>query len=501
MSALSSVLPYLGFLLLCVLGGVAFAMLRDASARRGVAAAQRGRAVTVPVLVGSGDAQRRARAYVDGDDVVVIGPRTHLRVGRTTFRDAGARRQVVDDELLDFAEQRGFVDASGQHHLVGALDEWGPAFDAQLDRPASRAGRWRRVRAALPTVPLALIVLSVLAFAAFQGLWAMGRDVDATMVRAVEYPEDGYTDCGVRWPDSTDGSVLGGYAEVDCYEPYPAVGDTVPIRVLAFPFEGSALDRPDSYDALSVVTAVPGVLSLLALGGITLVRLRRPPIRLGRLAIPEVRVAPTVEVAADADLLTLLDALAVKEGWDRDGTGSPPDEPAYRPLLIALGSARWWPAVVLGAAALLVFELPMNLRYGLGAGAVAALLWALVQSVGTLLTVRRAYAGPVTSEWDYSLVRGIDDEWCALLTLGRNPHWLVYLAGPNHPPVRGRCGVRGELVDGGAIHLRIAGEFWPTDSPVVRMDDEILADIVEDVGYRLGPAGGRTGRPGTGPVG
>ncbi len=490
--SLSSVLPYLGLLVLCVLGGVALAAFGDVSVRRGSAAARRGRAVTVPVLVGSGDGQHRAHAYLDGDDVVVIGPGTHLRVARTTFRDADQRRPVVNEDWMDFAEQRGFVDASGQRHLVGAVEEWAPVLDAQLDGPTRAASRWRRVRAALPTIPLAVTLLALVAGAAFQVLWATGRHVEATMVRTVEYVEEGYTDCGVRWPASTDGSVPGGYAEIDCYEPYPAVGDTVPVRVLAFPFEGSALDLEGTYEALTLLTAGSAVLGLLVLGGVTLTRLRRPPIRLGRMATPEVTVAPAVEVAGDADLLSLLDALAVREGWDRNGTGGPPDEPFYRSLLIAVGSARWWPAVVLGGAALLVFELPMSLRYGLGAGAVAALLWALGRSVLTWLTVRRASVGPVTSEWDYSLVRSIEDEWCALLTLGRNPHWLVYLAGPNHPPIRGRCGVRGDLVDGGAIHLRIGGEFWPTDSPVLRMDDETLADIVQDVAYRLGPAGGRT---------
>jgi hypothetical protein len=499
--SLSSVLFYLAFLLLCALAGVAFAVLGDVSARRGIAAAGRGRAVTVPVLVGSGEGQHRAHAYVDGDDVVVMGPRTHLRVARTTFRDAAQRRSVVDEEWMDFAEQRGFVDASGQRHLVGAVDEWGPALDAQLDGAPRRASRWRRIRAAIPTSPLAIAVLGLVACAAFQGLWAMGRDVDATMVRAVEYADEGYTDCGVRWPDSIDESVRGGYAEVDCYEPYPAVGDTVPVRVLAFPFEGSALDKDGTYEGLTSVTAGPALLSLLVLGGVTLTRLRRPAIRLGRLATAEVRVAPAVEVAADADLLGLVEALEVREGWDRDGSGAPPEQSAWAPVRIALSSAWWWPAVVLGAAAL-AFELPMPLQYGLGAGAVAALAWALVRSVGTLLTVRRAYAGPVTSEWDYRLLREVDDEWYALLMLGRTPQWMVSLAGPQHPPVRGRCGVRGELVEGGAVHLRIAGEFWPTSSPVLRVDEEILSDIREDVAYRLGPAGGLLERPGRpGPLG
>lgn len=500
MISLSSLLPYVGFLLVCVLGGIAFGVVGDLAARRGIAAAGRGRAVTVPVLVGSGEGQHRAHAYVDGDDVVVMGPATHLRVARTTYRDAAERRATVNDDWVEFAEQRGFVDASGQRHLLGAVEEWGPALEAQLDRPARPAGRWRRVRAALPTIPLALAAAALVAFLAFQGMWAVGRDVDATLVRTVEYADEGYTDCGVRWPLAPAPGSQGasGYAEVDCYEPYPAVGEVVPIRALTFPFEGKALDRAGTYEGLSAVTGGPALLALLVLGAVTLTRLRRPPIRLAGTATPEVRVASAVEVAADADLLALLDALAVRERWDRDGSGTPPEEPSYAPVLIALGSARWWPVGVLTLAALLVEGLPTALRYGLGAGAVAALVWALFRAAGTWLTVRRAYTGPVTSEWDYSLIRSVDDEWCALLTLGRTPHWMVFLAGPQHPPVRGRCGVRGDLEDGGAIHLRIAGEFWPSASPVLRADDDTLAEMAEDVSFRLGPAGGRQ-RPGTVP--
>lgn len=501
MISLSSVLPYLGFLLLCVLGGVAFGVAGDLAARRGVAAAGRGRAVTVPVLVGSGEGQHRAHAYVDGDDVVVIGPQTHLRVARTTFRDAAERRAVVNDDWVEFAEQRGFVDASGRRHLVGAVEEWGPALEAQLDRPARPAGRCRRVRAALPTIPLAIAAVALVAFLGFQGLWAAGRDVDATLVRTVNYADEGYADCGVRWPLTPGAPTPTGYAEVDCYEPYPEVGDVVPIQALAFPFNGKALDRAGTYEGLSSVTGGPALLALLVLCGVTLTRLRRPPIRMAGTATPEVKVASAIEVPADADLLALLDALAVREGWDRDGSATPPDEPAHAPALIALGSARWWPVAVLAFVALLIEEIPMPLRYGLGAGAVAALLWAVIRAVGTWLTVRRAYAGPVTSEWDYRLIRSVDDEWCALLILGRTPHWMVFLVGPQHPPVKGRCGVRGELVDGGAIHLRIGGQFWPSASPVLRADDDTLIDMVEDVSFRLGPAGGPLGRPGAEPVG
>ncbi|MFW5472989.1 hypothetical protein ACOCJ5_06760 [Knoellia sp. CPCC 206450] len=485
MIALDDVLLMLGLLACGTVVGAVAAAVAERSAARGATAARAGRAVTVPVLVGSGEAQRRGRAFVDGDDVVVIGPGTHLRVSRAAFRSTGQRRVGVNEELLEFAEQRGFVDAAGGRHLVGAVEEWGPALEAQLDRPPRPAGRWRRLRAALPTTPLVLVALALLAFTGFQALWAMGHDVDATLVRLVDHPDEGYTDCGVRWPAPGGADALPNYAEIDCYEPFPAVGDTVRIRALASPLEGSALDHEGTYEGLTLITGLAAIASGVGVVVGATARLRRPPVRLAPIAAAAVTVAPPVEVSSDADLLALLDALAVREGWQASGTGAAPDQPAYAPLLMALGSARWWPAAVLAAGAWLVDGIPGPLRAGLAAGAAAALAWAGWRALTTWLAVRRAAVGPVTSEWDYRLIRDVGDEWFALLLLGRTPHWMVLLDEPGHPPVSGRCGVRGDLQEGGAVHLRINGEFWPTMSPVVRVDDDIVSDMRHDVLDRL----------------
>lgn len=490
MIPLDTVFLLLGMLALGAVVGVALAANGERSAARGVARARAGRPVLVPVLVGSGEGQHRGRAFVDGDDVVVVGPGTHLRVSRSAFRSTGQRRIGVNDELFEFAEQRGFVDAAGGRHLVGAVDEWSPALDAQLEGHPRPAGRWQRIRAAVPTTPLVIVVLALLAFTGFQTLWAMGDDVEATVVRLVDHPEDGYTDCAVRWPAAGGPDAEPNYAEIDCYEPYPAVGDTVRIKALASPLEGAALDQEGTYEGLTLLT---GGATLLA-GTVVLVaaatRLRRPAVRLAPIAAAEVTVAPPVDVARDADLPELLDALAVREGWQSSGTGTAPVQPAHAPLLMALGSARWWPVAVLAGAAWLVDGLPGALRAGLGAGAVAALAWAVWRALTTLLAVRRAAVGPVTSEWDYRLIRDIGDEWYALLLLGRTPHWMVLLDEPGHPPTRGRCGVRGDLREGGAVHLRIDGTFWPTMSPVVRVDDDMMREMRRDVLDRLSGADG-----------
>ena len=217
-------------------------------------------------------------------------------------------------------------------------------------------------------------------------------------------------------------------------------------------------------------------------------RLRRPAVRLSAEHAAAVRVVPAepVTVRSDAELTELLSALAAKEGWDAEVAAKPPAQPWYAPYLLARGAARWWPGLALGGAALLVEGLARPWRLALAAGAVVALGWAVVRALVAWLAIRRSLGGPVTSEWDYRLVRTVEDEWFALLVLGATPHWMVLLDGPGHPPTRGRCGVRGDLREGGAVQLRIGDGFWPTLSPVTRVDAELVADITDDVRARLG---------------
>ena len=91
------------------------------------------------------------------------------------------------------------------------------------------------------------------------------------------------------------------------------------------------------------------------------------------------------------------------------------------------------------------------------------------------------------------------DEWAALLFLGDQPHWLVWLVTDDaHPAPIGRCGVRGDLEEGGAVQLRIDGDFWMAAGPVWRVDDDLLRQIREDLLERLADRG-RPGALGDGP--
>lgn len=479
------VLPATAFVA-CAVGGFAYAVLTDRLARRGLGVARRGRAITVPMLVTVNGDQRRGRAVLDGDDIRLVGSGVNVRVGRRGYQAAAVRRGQVDAEVLDFAEQRAFTDASGTRYLLGPLEEWEEAFDVSLGAPARPATRARLLRGAFPRRVLAAMLLAGFAFAGFQAVWASGHDVEATMVRVVG--DEGLESCGVAWTEEGRDE----YAEVDCYAPFPTVGAPVLVRALAWPFDESAMDHEDTYVMATFLLAG----AVLVLGGVgtavAVGRLRGPAVPLAPLAAPPVThvVTParptTVELSRDAPLLDLLSAVAAREGWEDDGVATPPVQPRYARYLMALSAGTWWPGVVLAGVGLLVEGLPHALRVALGAGAAVSLLWAAFRAVTAWLAIRRAYVGEVTSEWDYRLIRALDDEWCALLFLGSSPHWLVVLDGPGHPAPVGRCGVRGDLQDGGAIQLRLGGEYWPTLSPVSRVDEELAADMREDLIERLG---------------
>lgn len=471
-------------LVVCAVGGFLYAWLTDRLARRGVRAVERGRALTVPMLLTVNGDPRRGRAVVDGDVVRVVGKGVNLAVAKSGYQSAAVRRGRLDTELLDYAEQRGFADVAGTRYLLGPVEDWEPAFTAMLERPARPGGRLRLLLAATPRAVLAPVALAFVALTAFQAIWVTGHDVEATMVRVVG--DEGLESCGVRWRE--DGRDE--YAEVDCYPPFPAVGTPVRVRALAWPFDESAMDYEGTYTMATLLLGGAVVVLASVGAGVGMSRTRRSPTPLSPLEAPPVRhvVVPSgtdpVEVRRDDPLPSLLEAVASREGWEQ-GVSTPPEQPWYARYLMAIGAGTWWPGVVMAGVGLLVEEVPRAVRAALFAGAAAVVLWACFRALTAWLAIRRSYAGPVTSEWDYRLVRSVEDEWFALLFLGGTAHWMVLLDGPGHPAPVGRCGIRGDLEEGGAVQLQIGGHFWATVSPVSRVDEETVADIRDDLVERL----------------
>ena len=477
-----------------VAGGVAFAGWRDVRSRGAEAAVLRGRGLTVPVLVSVAGDNRRAYGVVDGRSLRVIGPRTHLVLDGATYVAEGHREHRLEPGLLEFSRQRGYVDAAGTRYLVGAFDDWEDALTAALTHGTRPAGRLRLWAAATPRGLAAAFAAAALALLVFQGIWAAGHDATATMLRVVG--DEGLESCAVQWEDGDRSE----YAEVDCYEPFPTAGSPVVVRALAWPFDESAMDEEGSYEGLTVVLGGLTVVLGAITAGVVLTRVRRQPIRLAPVPGPVVHVSEPTPVHLDAGdpLPALLGALSAVEAWE-DGVGPAPEQRRYEAVELALYESRWWPVAVLAAPAFLVDGLPDPVRVVLVVAAVAALLWAVYGSVSTWLAVSPAYRGPVTSEWEYRLVRVETDEWAALLFLGDHPHWLVWLVTDGaHPAPIGWCGVRGDLEEGGAVQLSIGGDFWMASGPVWRVDDDLLGQIREDVLERLADRG-RPGALGDGP--
>lgn len=441
----------------------------------------------IPVVV---DAEQDSTglAVLDGNDLRIVTARHHLLVAREEVRRSSTRRAKVEEELAEIADLRGYLDDAGSRYFVGPTESWWPTFDAVLEAPARPAGRLQRLRAAAPRSAVIITLVALLGAALFQAIWWSGHDVAATMVRLVAADEG--DSCAVTWQDGTRSE----HAEVDCYEPYPPIGSSVTVRALAWPFDESAMDREGSFEAITSLTVGPGLLAGLVGIVVGARRLRRPVVRLRAPESPAGRPAPPTgptEVAA-LSLRELARAVSRQEDWSSEAAAEPSPQPWWQPPVLALAAARWWPAAVLLAIGWLPESLPDPWRYGLSAGALVVLSWAAYRAVTAWVVMRRAARGAVTSEWDYQLVRTADELWFVLLLLGDTPHWAVVLGSEEHPRPEGRCGVRGDLEEGGAIQLCIDGHFWIAGSPVLRCDDEFRGDVREDLEDRL------TGLPASG---
>lgn len=69
-----------------------------------------------------------------------------------------------------------------------------------------------------------------------------------------------------------------------------------------------------------------------------------------------------------------------------------------------------------------------------------------------------------------------------LLLEGSHPRWLVPLSA--RPPLHGNCRIRGELVDGAAVHVLIVGVLWLPTGGTVEVDDHVLAGVLDDLHHQ-----------------
>jgi hypothetical protein len=478
------------------IAGLGYAAWRDFGARRSVAGVTAGRRVAIPMTVDAGGVVR-GHGLRDGMDIRILAKKHHLVVDREEFRSSRTRRGRFDEELFEYAELIGLVDDSGRRYYIGPPEEWGPAFRATLDAPDRSAGWLWRLWAGTSRVALGVAAAALVLGGVFQGIWWSGHDVSAQMLKVVA-AEDGGS-CAVEWRDGDRRE----YAELDCYEPYPKAGDAVRVRALAWPLDEKALDYEGVFEGLTFASGALAAAGLMGATGLGVRRLRRPAVRLRAPAREDQageEFPTTAKEAEGMPFRELAAAVAELEGWADDVAAEPPTPHRWDPMLMALGGARWLPVAGLLGVAWVPESLPQQLRLALTAGAGIALAWALWRSVTTYLAVRRPFRQAVSSEWDYLLVRTDDEQWVVILLLGDTPHWAVFLEGGDaHPAATGICGVRGDLDEGGAVHLRITGRFWVPCSPVIRAVEDFRKDVRDDLVSRLvgGPAGGDGGVPHT----
>ena len=482
------ILPVLA-ILVSGLAGLGYAAWRDFGARRSVTAIAAGRRVAIPMTVNA-EGVVRGHGVRDGMDIRILSKAHHLVVDREDFLASRTRRGRFDDELFEYAELIGLVDDSGRRYYVGPPEEWGPAFRATLDAPARSAGWPWRLWAGTSRVALGLAAAVLVLGGVFQGIWWSGHDVSAHMLKVVAVEDGGY--CAVEWRDGDRRE----YAELDCYEPFPQAGDAVRARALAWPLDEKALDYEGVFELFTFASGTLAAAGLLGAAGLGVRRLRRPAVRLRAPAREDqagAELPTTAKEAAGMPFRTLVAAVAELEGWADDVAAEPPTPHRWDPMLMAVGGARWLPVAGLLGVAWLPESLPQQLRLALTAGAGVVLLWALWLSATTYLAVRRPFGQPVTSEWDYLLVRTEDELWVVLLLLGDTPHWVMFLEGGDaHPAATGSCWIRGDLEEGGAVHVRIMDRFWVPSSPVIRVTGDFREDVREDLVHRLAgrPSGG-----------
>lgn len=411
-------------LVLSAVAGLSYAVWRDWGAQRSASALRRGRRVPVPVTVVAGGVGR-GHAVRGGDDVHIVTAAHHLLVARDQFAASGARRERFDDDLFELAELRGFSDEDGTRYDVGPALEWSDGFDALLEVPAPAVSRTRLVWAGASRVSIGIAVAAAVVAGLFQLVWWTGHDQPATIVRHL------------------------------------------------------------SFEALTTLTLAPAALAMAAGLGLGLRRARRDPVRLHALApgSPE-RADLAPEEAEGLSLRALARRVAEREAWAGETDPAPTPPGPWAQVRMAAGTARWWTLLPLVVVAGLAEGVSTPWRAALAAGGAVLLLWALARTAAVLREIRSAAGQPVSSEWDYLVVRTVEDAWVLLLLLGDTAHWSVVLPDA-HPLPEGRCGVRGELRDGRAVHLVIAGETWVPAGPVVRLEDEDRAEIREDLVDRL----------------
>lgn len=480
-----------GGIVLSVAIGVGRGMSEEWRGRRAVRAAGTGAFVSRPMRLVTGDGApwglralgvESGRAYRDGEDLVVLRTGGPARIRLADLSTAGART-TVDEDSEAVRDVFALADANGRPYELQVPDYVSPGLAAVTSTPPRPASVGDRFRSAVPW-RLVLVALVVgVPFAVHQAAWHTGHDVDAT-VRAVEV--DGY--CTVTWTEDGRSHEAG----VDCYEPYPAVGDTLLIRAMSGPLTGQAMDHAGSYDAGLVLLGGPVVALLVAAVVGTGLRLRGGGLRLsvpaGVASATGAGASPSSRLPEQMTLREFALAVAEREGWAFGSFGTGHRLSPVRRILLA---AVWWPMYVVGGALFVAWlweeEVPQPYTWPLTVVAAGALGYAALATSRTLQHLLEPAGDVPERPVDALTVRTLEDEWVVLLFEpdAVDPTWLLTFPAEAHPPLTARAVLRGVPEDGRAGWLVIDGHTWEPIGPLGEIDDETRRDIREDLRGRL----------------
>jgi hypothetical protein len=190
----------------------------------------------------------------------------------------------------------------------------------------------------------------------------------------------------------------------------------------------------------------------------------------------------------DLDLVGLIDLVSADLGWADVPEKHPGDgrQSWWLDARRAWRQAPRWPLFVAVAASVVALSSEDGatpLTWAAGAAAALCVLWVLWRAWSTFAVLRPTWSEPFTSEWAFRSVEDATGQWILLLLLGRTPHWSVPVQA--RPPLQGTCLVRGELRDGGSIHVRIGADVWLPAGAVLRCDDDVREVLWRDLSFQL----------------
>lgn len=372
------------------------------------------------------------------------------------------------------------------HGSLGLLDvrrPWREVVQSLADAAPTATTSSGRTGPPLPLWAVTTLATSAMALAGWLSILLRTTE----RVSPVLSITDEETSCWVEWSEGA--STFRGAPT--CPDPLPMIGDPMPYLTTPWPVQGYAWDT----DLPWVLTVLLGAAIVVAATRIILSVVRgrghstpeRVSLEDAGMDRPEhVTAHHEPRQAAPGSLTQVLDRAEADLGWADLPAGAPRRADWWADARTAVRSAPRWSLLLAMAGAAL------SLAVGEDGDSPATVVGLAVAGLGLFWTLLRggmllgALRGPmrasITTPWIHRAVQNASGEWWLLLLEGSHPRWLVPLSA--RPPLHGNCRIRGELVDGAAVHVLIVGVLWLPTGGTVEVDDHVLAGVLDDLHHQ-----------------